>query len=116
MYIQHHHLFVTVQQHARHIFLQSNVHLRCMPNKRGVIVSMCCSVGVRPFDPNQATSDSGGWCWVGLPRSLLINGACSSPFTVTFQSACALQKHFWIMAGVGMTVDACMRTVWCKAH
>lgn len=28
----------------------------------------------RPFDPNQATSASGGWCWVGLPRSLLING------------------------------------------
>eukprot|EP00879_Flechtneria_rotunda_P031612 GHRR01034549.1.p1 GENE.GHRR01034549.1~~GHRR01034549.1.p1 ORF type:complete len:321 (+),score=110.97 GHRR01034549.1:649-1611(+) len=28
----------------------------------------------RPFDPTKATGDTGAWCWVGLPKSLLING------------------------------------------
>lgn len=28
----------------------------------------------RPFDPNQASDASGGWCWVGLPKSILLNG------------------------------------------
>jgi hypothetical protein len=38
------------------------------------VLLRCLAVFCRPFDPNQATSASGGWCWVGLPRSLLING------------------------------------------
>ncbi|KAI8468177.1 MAG: Cupredoxin [Monoraphidium minutum] len=33
----------------------------------------------RPFDPTKATDKSGKWCWVGLPRSLLINGRGAAP-------------------------------------
>jgi hypothetical protein len=28
----------------------------------------------RPFDPAKVTNTSGEWCWMGLPRSILING------------------------------------------
>lgn len=35
-----------------------------------VLCALCC----RPFDPSQATNDTGAWCWVGLPKSILING------------------------------------------
>lgn len=28
----------------------------------------------RPFDPNQQTTDSGNWCWVGVPKAILLNG------------------------------------------
>lgn len=41
----------------------------------------------RPFDPAKGNSStpSGGWCWVGLPKSLLINGVgnyfdCEDPY------------------------------------
>lgn len=33
-----------------------------------------CSLQHRPFDPTQATSATGSWCWIGLPKSVLING------------------------------------------
>lgn len=37
---------------------------------------VCCVLllSCRPFDPTQATSDTGAWCWVGLPKSILLNG------------------------------------------
>jgi len=28
----------------------------------------------RPFDPSKVTNTSGEWCWIGLPRSILVNG------------------------------------------
>lgn len=28
----------------------------------------------RPFDPAKVTNTSGQWCWIGMPKSLLING------------------------------------------
>jgi hypothetical protein len=28
----------------------------------------------RPFDNNQATNQTGAWYWIGLPKSLLVNG------------------------------------------
>lgn len=33
-----------------------------------------CAAWHRPFDPTKATAETGAWCWVGLPKSLLING------------------------------------------
>ena len=38
---------------------------------------MLCAVGCRvprPFDPAQATNETGAWFWVGVPKSILING------------------------------------------
>ena len=39
----------------------------------------------RPFDPTKASNDTGSWCWVGLPKSVLINGQgnyydCEDPY------------------------------------
>lgn len=28
----------------------------------------------RPFDPSKANGSNGQWCWVGVPKSILING------------------------------------------
>jgi L-ascorbate oxidase len=28
----------------------------------------------RPFDPTKQTPEAGAWCWVGVPKSLLVNG------------------------------------------
>jgi len=45
--------------------------------------SCCCCY--RPFDPTKATNSTGSWCWVGLPKSVLINGRgnyhdCEDPY------------------------------------
>lgn len=53
---------------------------------------MCVTVKVivmrpcRPFDPSKQTAESGAWCWVGVPKSLLINGKgnyheCEDPYS-----------------------------------
>lgn len=47
------------------------------------IMSSCC--WFRPFDPTKATNSTGSWCWVGLPKSVLINGRgnyhdCEDPY------------------------------------
>eukprot|EP00878_Enallax_costatus_P033800 GHUV01037365.1.p1 GENE.GHUV01037365.1~~GHUV01037365.1.p1 ORF type:complete len:432 (+),score=88.08 GHUV01037365.1:181-1476(+) len=39
----------------------------------------------RPFDPSKQTAEAGAWCWVGVPKSLLINGKgnyyeCEDPY------------------------------------
>lgn len=40
-----------------------------------MLCAACCVLfACRPFDPTKATSDTGAWCWVGLPKSILING------------------------------------------
>ncbi|KAF6252743.1 Cupredoxin [Scenedesmus sp. NREL 46B-D3] len=59
----------------------------------------------RPFDPNQATSDAGGWCWVGLPRSLLINGEHLSGY------AACLTKRMRGLGNYGECEDVYIRKV-----
>lgn len=39
-----------------------------------VVLSRALCAASRPFDPTKATPDTGAWCWVGLPKSILING------------------------------------------
>ena len=60
--------------------VMSNHIVGCIPEsiRQDQVTIACCCPGDRPFDAAKQTNATGGWVWVDLPQSTLLNnfGMC----------------------------------------